>query len=290
MRLAALALLVATAGVLAAPRVFDRACDIASRRSDRGGVFCAPATSEPDVPFSFTLGVAENGVAACTGADLVATYNGVSTPVTVTRSTAAWCTKGNETKDIANGDLVLIPANKPRWMPGGEGDGGMGVAVWASRTNYLKHSQSIQEDAGWRTAVFGGTITITPNAAVAPDGTTTAELVECTNRCYVAQDVCPTNVVARTAYVRLPSLVDGGVATSSNVAVGGGVSLQYTPVTSASWTRIVHDDQADNSIYYGVYYWDPGGDLPPGSFYVWQADCQDNTQGGFSATHWYYPA
>ena len=42
MRLAALALLVSVA-CDAAPRVYDRACDVASRRSDRGGVYCSTA-------------------------------------------------------------------------------------------------------------------------------------------------------------------------------------------------------------------------------------------------------
>lgn len=40
MRLAALAIVVAACAVLAAPRVYDRGCDVASRRSSRGGVAC----------------------------------------------------------------------------------------------------------------------------------------------------------------------------------------------------------------------------------------------------------
>lgn len=242
------------------------------------------------MPFSFTLGQAANGSAACTGADLIARYNGLDNPVTVTRSTAAWCTKGNETKDIANGDLVLIPANKPRWMPGGEGDGGMGVAVWAARTNYLLRSQEF-DHADWRkVGCVAGVcadntgITVTANAGVAPDGTMTADLVECGSSCYLEQDACPVDYVFRAAYVRLATaLPDGGVPDSSDFIVGANLTTT-TPVTSASWTRMVHDNQADNAAYFYFGHYN-GTSLPATSFYVWQADCQRNSAGGVRATH-----
>lgn len=268
MRFAALALVIATACALAAPRIYSRACDVASRRSDRGGVFCASASAVPDVPFSFTLGVAENGTAACTGADLVASYNGVSTPVTVTRSTAAWCTKGNETKDIANGDLVSIPADKPRWMPGGEGDGGMGVAVWPAMTNSLTRSQRF-DHADW----LKTNVTVTPNVAIAPDGTLTADRLDFTTNGYVENNLCPVQHVFRGVYARLPPLADGGVNTSSEFGVGGGINFRYVPLTSESWTRMTYTQANDNSPYFlALYYAHPA--LPPASVFFWQADCQ----------------
>lgn len=288
MRFAALALLVATVAG-AGGRVYDRACEVASRRSERGGIFCATAEAEPDAgqPFLFTMGVAENGAVACTGADLLASYNGISRAVTVTRSTAAWCTKGNETKDIANGDLVLVAANKPRWMPGGEGDGGMGVAVWASRTNYLLRSQEF-DNAAWRkVGCVAGVcadntgITVTANAAVAPDGTMTADEVACGSSCYVTQDVCPADRVVRAVYLRLAPLSDGGVNNNATDFMIGANFTTVVPVTSASWTRMTHDVQADNAIYWGVYHY-LTTTLPAATFYVWQADCQRNTE---QATH-----
>lgn len=68
MRFAALALLVSVA-CDAAPRVYDRACDVASRRSDRGGVFCsttAPFELAASYAFgSFSTPTVEAGAVLC---------------------------------------------------------------------------------------------------------------------------------------------------------------------------------------------------------------------------------
>ena len=56
MRFAALALLVSVA-CDAAPRVYDRACAVASRRSTRGGVYCSTGATCASAPAACTPGV-----------------------------------------------------------------------------------------------------------------------------------------------------------------------------------------------------------------------------------------
>lgn len=93
------------------------------------------------------------------------------------RNSVAYCVKGNTLSGIANGDLVECSANQPRVMPGGDGTGGLGLQISGARTNYIPDSQALNA-VSWSELKNTGTVTVTANAAVAPDGTTTAERLQ----------------------------------------------------------------------------------------------------------------
>ena len=97
MRFAALALLVSVA-CDAAPRVYDRACDVASRRSSRGGVACS--TVDGGSPPAYTLcdqmtSGMKSGAWSCVNGDITSpaastlAFTGVNSPVATVGSTCA---------------------------------------------------------------------------------------------------------------------------------------------------------------------------------------------------------
>lgn len=96
--------------------------------------------------------------------------------VTFARTSAATCMKGGQWSAIANGDLVTCASGEPVVMPGGDGTGGLGLLMEEARTNSLLHSAGI-DNAAWsdQTAVVAAPTLNGANAAVAPDGTTTAD-------------------------------------------------------------------------------------------------------------------
>jgi hypothetical protein len=99
--------------------------------------------------------------------------------VTFTRASSATCLKGNTTTGIQNGDMVTCGTNQARVMPGGDGSGGLGLLSERSRTNIALRSQEFDNAAVWVPASsVCGAITITANAATAPDNTLTAERVQ----------------------------------------------------------------------------------------------------------------
>src|SRR4029077_1644502 len=100
--------------------------------------------------------------------------------LTFARSSSATCLKtvGTAPQTIANGDMVTCTTNQPRVMPGADGTNILGLLVEDARTNSALRSQQI-ENAAWTAAnAVVAAPTITANAAVAPDGTTTAERVQ----------------------------------------------------------------------------------------------------------------
>ena len=108
--------------------------------------------------------------------------------LTFTRTGTATCTKtasgGLATTGIADGDLVLYPANMARVEF--DSAGTLGLLVESSRTNSVIRSQEIN-DAAWTKGAAVGTIT--PNYANGPDGTLTADRYQYsnTNADYVLQ-------------------------------------------------------------------------------------------------------
>jgi hypothetical protein len=153
------------ASAVAQSRVYDRGCDFSSRRSSRGGVACARSTPA----FQFAPASGAGMGTACSGSAITGSSG---QPITVARSSGRSCLKGGELASIANGDMVILSSNQPAVQPGGDGTGALGVSVWESRTNSVCYSQDLTH-APW--ASFGDfSPTVTANAAVAPDGTTTA--------------------------------------------------------------------------------------------------------------------
>lgn len=278
MKRALLALVLVGCGAVAAPRIYDRACDVASRRSDRGGVACS-GVSYAQFEFAPTSGAGMGAVCACT------TPTGATgQAMTFARNSVAYCTKGNTLTGIANGDIVECAANQPRVMPGGDGTGALGLDVWTERTNYIPDSQNFSADAGsWADLKNTGTVTITPNAAVAPDGTTTADRFE----------LSATSAVQYNG--RYYSIEVDGDASASIYLKGNGTTGTFhlgvydkalgayvcvaCAYVAGSWTRCMNenvpDGQNDGTIIIGnMSNFCGGSAMSAQDVFVWQADWQ----------------
>lgn len=136
-----------------------------------GPVFCSTAQFA-FFEFAPSSGTGMTAACACT------TPTGAKgETLTFTRASSATCLKGATTTGIANGDMTTCTNDQPRVMPGDTGTGANGLLVEGARTNSILRSQEL-DNAAW-TAVGSATApTVTANAAVAPDGTTTAERVQ----------------------------------------------------------------------------------------------------------------
>lgn len=163
--------------------------------------------------------------------------------LTFTRGSSATCTKtasgGLSNTGIANGDLVILSSNQPRVEY--DSAGTLGLLVEASRTNSLLRSQELN-NAAWAGAAVSAVVpVVTADAAVQPDGTTTAERLD-----FPA-------VSAGGAYSVLYQGVTGTAAAWSascyvrGVSASGTIYLMLTPggsytttacnYVSTSWTR-----------------------------------------------------
>jgi len=274
MRLAlVLALISGTA--LAQGRVYDRTCDVTSRRSSRGGVACG-SVSYAQFEFAPASGAGMGAACACTTPTAA-----TGEAMTFSRASVAWCTKGNETSGIANGDLVECASGQPRVMPGGDGTGGLGLSVWEARTNSALRSQELENAAWVLLGVTAAAPTRTANYATAPDGTATAERLQ-----FVATGAAEGSVVYQT-------VGGGGVANSIGVYLKGassagtvdvcssnGASYSCTACTfvAATWTRCLRENTvvaAGVDLVIGNASWRNGGTTRVANdVLVWQADQQ----------------
>lgn len=168
--------------------------------------------------------------------------------MTFTRASTGWCTKGNETTGIANGDLVECGNNLPRIGTGGTA--GLGISVWEARTNYALRSAELG-NAVWQKNAFGvATPTITDNQAVAPDGTTTAERVEIPATSGGASQY--SQVYQATGRPGGGDPASGGCyfrgnGTSGTINVSSDSVRIDCAYVSTSWTRCIATDASDTS-------------------------------------------
>lgn len=204
--------------------------------------------------------------------------------MTFTRASTAWCTKGNETSGIVNGDLVECASGQPRVMPGGDGTGGNGLAVWEARTNTALRSIAL-DDVAWVLQNLGAALpTRTANYAVAPDGTTTAERLEFAasaatqySRIYQA-DGCPLATSSAGLYIK-------GTTTSGTIdvclfGVNEGWRCTACAFVAGTWSRCLNENKAFTGA--GTRYFAFGNDTlnnggttrVANDVLVWQADCQ----------------
>ena len=131
---------------------------------------CIPAYS--DFEFAPTSGAGMGS--PCTG---TMPTGAKGEAMTFARASSATCLRSSTTS-ISNGDLVVLGADIPRVMPGGNGTGSLGVFLERGTTNLIQRSEEIN-NAVWVTA---GTITITPNYSIDPaqgSSISTAERVQC---------------------------------------------------------------------------------------------------------------
>lgn len=258
---------------LGAGRSTDRACEVMSRRSDRGSVACGGLALFEFAPAS---GVGMGAACACstpTGAKGEA--------LTFSRASTGYCTKSNELTGIQNGDLVECASGQPRVMPGGDGTGGVGLSIWEARTNTAIRSQEF-DNAVWVPSQSGGPAlpVVTANAATAPDGTLTAEQLDLPAVSGATQysiliggTQCPASAAASAGlYAKLKT------GTTGTIEIYTAAPHFVCNINSTTWTRCRNENFTAGSVMYigyGGSGTSPGG--PAESVYIWQADCQAGT-------------
>lgn len=163
--------------------------------------------------------------------------------LTFTRASSGTCLKGNTTTGIANGDMVTCSSNQPRVMPGGDGSGGNGLLVEGARTNSLLRSEEV-DNAAWLKGNDGTSSNpvVTANAAVAPDGTTTADRVEfpattAAQRSFAAQSASLSGSSASSFFIK-------GNGTSGTLQIANWNGSAYVCTTcsfvASTWTRCIN--------------------------------------------------
>jgi len=163
-----LALLAETA--LAAPRVYDRNCEVKSRRSDRGGVACASYVPASD--FEFAPSGSQGMGSSCSCSTSITASTGEA--LVFTRASVGTCDKSNGVSGILPGDLVSCAVNQPRIST--VGTTGLKLGIFDTRTNVALYSEQL-DHASW---VKGTDVTVSADdvaCPLAPDGTQTMDLV-----------------------------------------------------------------------------------------------------------------
>ncbi|MDX2014180.1 MAG: hypothetical protein SFW67_28535 [Myxococcaceae bacterium] len=164
--------------------------------------------------------------------------------LTFTRASTAICTKtasgGLATTGIANGDLVSVSSNVIRQEY--DANGVLGVRVEESRTNDVLRSQELN-NAAWLTSAVGvAGPTITADAAVAPDGTTTAERFE-VPAVAGGQESVRYQTLGSIGSTRATSIYVKGNGSSGSIQVihfGPGGACTVCAYNSTTWTRCVY--------------------------------------------------
>lgn len=173
--------------------------------------------------------------------------------LTFTRASAATCFKHSQTTGIANGDLVTCASGQPRVMPGGDGTGVLGLFNEGTRTNDMLWSNDIT-NAAWPAEGGGNDCTKTADAAVGPNGSTTADRVQCASTgAGVYQAI---NQIAVTHNPASVSTFLRGNGTSGTVDVctsGGAYTCSPCTFVPGSWTRCYRENVniAGGRIYIG---------------------------------------
>jgi hypothetical protein len=157
--------------------------------------------------------------------------------LTLGRSSNGFCTKGNPVERIQNGDMVACTSGQPRVMPGGDGDGGLGLLVEGARTNSAIRSQEFQNSGAWTTS---GTVslTVTADQAVAPDGTTTADRIQIAAASITDFAGLTQGAGSATGTADAYSVYLRGVSGSGTVyLIRNAGTCQACSYVSTSWTR-----------------------------------------------------
>jgi hypothetical protein len=117
-----------------------------------------------------------SGVGMGTACACAAVTGAKGEALTSTRGSAATCSKqGAATTDIANGDLVSCGNDTPRIEAGA---GALSYLREPGSTNTILRSQELDNGAWTKFGTGVPAPTVTPDYAMAPDGTTTAERVQ----------------------------------------------------------------------------------------------------------------
>ncbi len=198
--------------------------------------------------------------AECAGTAVTGTFGEV---ITFTRSSSAYCTKGDARTGLSNSSMVLLGNNAPRVMLSGNGSDGL--LIERIHKNWALWSQAFDTALTWvPTSAVVAAPTVTANAAVAPDGTTTAERVQfpavgALGNSLLVQTTAKTGVISTGVYVKgvydggLPDggPDDGGTTVGSiytYVSTTAAVVCQACPYTSGAWNRCVQEARTVTAV------------------------------------------
>lgn len=296
--LAVLAL--AGCGAIAAPRVYDRACDVLSRRSDRGGVYCVSADTDAGVSFLFTLSPPASEECTCAASTSGSVLGGASIPISAARSSVAYCTVGSSPNSgiSTDGGLVLCAADKIRVTYGNESDGGLGVQAEASMLNYCYGSEALN-GADWDVFASGGVAapTITANAATAPNGAVTAERLQfpatteednSRSIIYSVAADCPPSSICADGKVSASIFAKGhsaaqvlGLGVTGTDGPGGYRVTKCTLASASTYTRCLVENinvtaGGGGVLFLGTLSLYDGTDYAAADVDVWGAQCECN--------------
>ena len=185
--------------------------------------------------------------------------------ITFTRASSATYFDATGTLQTATTDVPRFDYNPSTLAP-------LGLLIEEARTNLLLYSTEF--DNAWWTA--NGTTVVTPNAGVAPDGTTTAELVtdatgNLTDSLQRSTNIAISNATAYTltAYIKLGTATDVGI----RVRCPGGSASNIGYFANGQdvgngWRRVTANITSDTTgalVYFG---------LADGTFYIWGAQLE----------------
>ena len=200
-----------------------------SKRSGRD--FICGASSFADLEFAPTSGVGMG--LACAGT----TPTGAKgETLTYTRASQGTCLKGHTTAGIATGDLAYVSNNVPAIMPGGTGNGALGILIEGARTNDCLRSDALDN------VVWTATATVAANSVASPDGTTNADTLT-DGSGGVSQGVCQNIVTASATRHSFSAFVRGGSVTSATLTMTGtgsatgDCSVSVTGLSGTTWNR-----------------------------------------------------
>jgi hypothetical protein len=166
---------------------------------------------------------------------------------------------------------VTCSSNQPRVMPGGDGSGGLGLLAEENRTNTALRSQELDNAAVWTDVLNGLTAPVrTANAAVAPDGTTTAERLQfpsCVGSSgnYSTIGQIGAAVASATTSVFLKG-VSGSGTTALNNGTGGVTTCTFN---STTWTRCAFFDAGGTTPLLGSNCAGTNGPYSATDVYAW---------------------
>jgi hypothetical protein len=215
------------------------------------------------------------GGAGMTAACACTTPTGANGEVlTFARASSGTCLKGPTVTGIANGDMVTCTTNQPRVMPGGDGTGGVGLLVEATRTNSALRSQEFDNAAVWVPSHSGGADpVVTADAAVAPDGTTTAERIQLGARSSGWSLLQQAGVAAGTKATSV-YVMGNGQGGSFQMTVDNAACVTCTYV-AGSWSRCLDEGVTGTVLSFGIDITSCGAaSFPSQDFFLWGGESE----------------
>ncbi len=234
--------------------------------------FCVGnACTNPQLSLATASGVGMTG--ECTGGALTTVLGGA---ITFTRSTPAYCTIGDQKTGLTNSSMVLLTTNQPRATTGGSGP--TGLLMELQGINVALASEDFTDATTWMPLSDGvAAPTVTGDAAVAPNNTTTAERV-----------VFPATTVAGSNYTVLAQSLNAGNPGSGSIRIkGNGMSgtldlsntgdCEACAYNSTTWTECTLENSDFTSAFSIGNNSLCGSDRPINDVFIWGGQAETGT-------------